>query len=56
MAEPLHVYMFSWTKPWRERSEQIHEYSYMHYVQFEMSHYFAFVIIHFAPTGFDISW
>jgi len=39
-----------------ERSEQIHECSQVHYVQFENVSLFCICKFQFAPKAFDISW
>jgi hypothetical protein len=56
MAKLLHMYIFSWANPCRERSEQIQEYSQVHYVQFENVSLFCICKFQFAPKAFDISW
>lgn len=56
MAKLFCVYIFSWANPCRERSEQIHEYSQVHYVQFENVSLFCICEFLFAPKASDISW
>jgi len=56
MAELLYVYIFSRANPCRDRPEQIHEYSPVHYVQLENVSLFCIRKFQFAPKAFDISW